>query len=390
MIVLGTWLATALSAPIEVSGPLVMADGRVFVNPAPQAVQVGGPSGSLATRPTFAWNSGVTEATVEPLLRLDSNDPLRSHADLRRAEIMRRGERTWLGFGVGQFRWGVLQGFAPIDVLNQIDFVEDLDGSERLGRPYAGLGWSGRNMQFDGWFLPYHRARTFPGLAGRLRPTNGWDVAQPQYGSALGALHPGFAARATVYAGSADVSLSGYTGLSRDPRYVAQFTDERLALAYDQQHQISLDAAAVVGLFVLKGEVVTRWWGEDGIGSWAVAAGADAVWAGAFGSRSDLRGFVEYVEDVRPIGTPATTMNHDFFLGGQLALNNALSTSLTAGVIVDRVTGFTSSRLTAETRIAEHWTAEAEATVFVGRSTEAIEWWLVTEDYMQLRLAYWP
>ena len=56
-----------------------------------------------------------------------------------------------------------------VDFVNQVDFVEHPAGEAKLGQPMVHFTWSSDWGVMEILGLPYHRARTFPGRAGRLR-----------------------------------------------------------------------------------------------------------------------------------------------------------------------------------------------------------------------------
>ncbi len=380
----------AQAAEVDQRGPVVAAEGRAFFAPPREVLQAAGPSGSLVSQPEITWTSdgGGVSFAFEPFARMDTHDPARTHADLRQAALTVSPGRLEAGLGVGQHRWGVLQLGGLVDIINQRDIVEDIDGQERLGQPYALIGWGGNNLEMSALYLPVQRARTFPGLSGRLRPALGVDASDPQYESAWGPLHPGYAARATAFLGPAELSASGYSGLSRDPRYVAQFTDSRVATAYDQLQQVSGDGALVAGSFVFVAEGAWHRWGEERIPSPAAGGGARFTRPGIFGSRMDLTLLLEHTWDPRPVGTPVTVYDNDTSAGLHLRFNDAHGTSLSGAVVRDWDTGFLFARGAVERRLDEHWKAHLEGTLFAGDG-RATEWWLVGEDYLMARIAYY-
>jgi len=367
------------------------AESRVFVTRPPRTAQRGGVTGSLVGEPDFHWKKpkGRWELRLTPFFRADSHDFARTHVDLRHAELKLRGESNFrFAAGIGQFRFSTMVGAAPIDVINQTDQVEDLDGRAKLGQPYVQVSTGDSELQVSAWYLPYQRARTFPSLEGRLRPLFGIDAANPTWESVLGAWHPSGAIRVTRDTSWMRVAGTGYAGISRDPRFIAQFTDARVGVAYDRLHQLSVDAAAFSDVVTFKVEGATSWWRADHLFSWRASAGLQTIHQGLFGSRADMLLFAEYHVDRRPIGTPVTTNNNDVFLGMRLAHNDAQSTVWTAGGSVDLTTGFLSGRLQLDRRLRDHWVAGVQANAFLG-SRIATEWWLGGESYLQGHLSYY-
>ncbi len=379
-------LAGAARADVETRGPVAL-DARAWFAPPEQDSQAEGVGVSFMAEPELSMAGQRVAAVVRPFARVDSQDPARTHYDARRAELTWARGGLELGGGVGLFHWGVLDGARLADVVNQLDLVEDADMDQKLGQPYAGGRWGGEALSLQLLYLPYHRARTFPGLAGRLRPSTGIDAKGPGYETELGAWQPGAAARIAWTGEALDLGLSGTSGVSREPRLVAQLTEERLAVAYDRLDQVSVDASWALEGLVLKTEAASRWHSSERLFSWAAAGGAEYTRLGIFSTSADLTLNAEHVVDRRPPGAPATLHQNDSFAGLRLALNDSGGTELLAGGYVDVESGFSAGRAVASRRLDEHWRLYAEARMFAGPA-EATEWWLLGDSYAQLRIAY--
>lgn len=378
--------AAPARADVEYRGPVAL-DARAWFAPPAEPTQSEGVGVSFMAEPELSVAGARAALVVRPFARVDSQDPARTHYDVRRAELTWAKGGLALGAGAGLFHWGVLDGARLADVVNQLDLVEDADMDQKLGQPYAGGTWSSEALSLQVLYLPYHRARTFPGLAGRLRPSTGIDPADPTYEPALGAWHPGAAARIGWTGEALDLGLSGLRGVSREPRLVAQLTDERLAVAYDRLDQVSADASFTLEGLVLKVEAASRWHSSERLFSYAVAGGAEYTRLGIFSTDADLTLLAEYVHDRRPPGAPATLHQDDGFLGLRLALNDGGGSELLAGGFVDATSGFTAARALVGRRLDDHWKLYAEARMFAGPA-DAVEWWLLGDSFAQLRVAY--
>ena len=69
--------------------------------------------------------------------RVDSDDKHRSHWDVREFNWTHVANSWELQAGIGQVFWGVVEFNHLIDIVNQTDFVEDIDTEDKLG-PAAG------------------------------------------------------------------------------------------------------------------------------------------------------------------------------------------------------------------------------------------------------------
>ena len=57
-----------------------------------------------------------------------------------------------------------------VNVINQADVLEEIDGSAKLGQPMANLSWIQDWGVLDFYVMPYFREASFPGVKSRLRP----------------------------------------------------------------------------------------------------------------------------------------------------------------------------------------------------------------------------
>ncbi len=383
------WLAAlttlALAGPVTYRGQIA-AEARVFTSPPPEVAQFPGASVSALLDPEFQVDEGDHHGTLEPFLRMDSHDRNRTHADIRQAAYVYQHGGFGMGAGVGRFTWGKLAGARLVDNINQLDLVEDLLGTQKLGQPFAEISVAGGPLHLTALALPLHRGRTFPGLTGRIRPLYSVDTATPRYETDLQRWQPSFAARLSLSAGPVELAASGFSGVAREPTFLAQLTDPRVAVAYDLLDQGSMDAAVVLGPIVLKGEGALRQYTAEHLGSWAAGGGFEVTGYGLIGA-VDVTLLSEYARDVRPVGTPITVYDNDVFTGLRVAANDLSGTELLAGAFVDVRSGFALGRLEAQRRLDDHFKVAVQGTLFLGPSSVQ-EWWLLGEDHVQLSFQY--
>ncbi|MCA9551527.1 MAG: hypothetical protein KC933_15935 [Myxococcales bacterium] len=368
----------------------VAADGRVFAFAPGSPEQASGNAVSMVAEPQLALASddGVHVVTVQPFLRLDPLDQQRSHWDLRRAEYTATFESWEAGFGVGQFRWGVLESYGLTDVINQADYLESLDKSQRLGQPYLQVGWLPGDWAVRLYALPGSRPARFPGERGRLRLGAVVDPDQVIYESSLGQWQPSFALRVTGAVGDFDLGLGLFTGNAREPRLIAQLTEDTLVAAYDVMHQASADVQWTLGALTLKAEGLARLWSRELAFFWAGGVGLDYSFFDVAGSGVDVTLAAEYLHDTRPVTAPVTFFQHDVFAGLRLMVNDSASTLVQVGAIVDVLDGQTYARLQAARRFGESWKLFGTVNAFVGPRGR-LESTLLREHYAELRIVYY-
>ena len=126
---------------------------------------------SAATRPEFytEWNEGRDAFTFTPFARIDQRDDQRSHYDIRELNWLHVGSNWELRVGAGIIFWGVTESQHLVDIINQTDLVENIDGEDKLGQPMINLSLIRDWGTVDLFVLPGFRKRTFPGPEGRPR-----------------------------------------------------------------------------------------------------------------------------------------------------------------------------------------------------------------------------
>jgi hypothetical protein len=372
---------------VQASGH-VAADGRVFAYAPKYAGQSRGDGVSLVAEPQFEMKSedGTHAATVRPFYRLDPNDEKRSHADLREGSYRLSVGHFQAGVGAGIFTWGVLESYKPTDVMNQTDFVEATDFSAKLGQPYGSVGWVGDSAALKLYYLPYFRDRTFQGLRGRPRFSVPIDTDDPIFANRNGRWQPSAAARFTLNLGDFDLGAGLFTGLSREPRFVAELTTGQISPRYDLMHQGSVDAQWTLGALVLKTEGFARLWGDSLRAFAGGGAGADYTFFKVAGD-GDVSFAAEFLFDTRPKDAAPTFFDHDAFLGTRIAFNDTSSTELVAGAVFDVLDQSTFGRAGISRRFGDHWRVSLDTSVFFGPHGK-LESSFLKDDNAHGRIAY--
>ena len=359
----------------EVAGEL-----RTFVE-APQFDQQEdtrlSPSVAVELEWVYETDSGDDRFTLTPFARLDADDDKRTHADLRAANWLHFGDGWDLVVGLDKVFWGVTESRHLVDIVNQDDAVEDIDGEDKLGQPMINLNVEIEDLGIlDGstaslFVLPGFRKRTFVDDDARLRgPLPISDDAQFESGARE--RHVDFAARWTQTFDDLDVGISHFHGTSREPRLVPRTTDAgntELVPFYDQIDQTGLDLQLTTDATLWKFEGISR--SGHGDQFFAFVGGFEHTLFGVFESDADLGLLAEYLWDDRdPADAPPALTDNDVFLGTRLALNDEPDTQALAGTIVDVETGSMLWTLEAERRIGADWRAEVEARLFANVSSD--------------------
>jgi len=343
---------------------------------------------SLILRPELyhAWDGGAQSIAVVPFARLDSADGRRTHFDLREALYLRAGDGWELRAGLGKVFWGVTESRHLVDVINQSDLVEDLDGEDKLGQPMVELTVRGGAGALDLFVLPGFRERTFPGPRGRLRSEPFVDKDRARYESGAEHRHVDVAARWSHFVGDYDFALSHFIGTSRTPVLVAGRQGDGspvLIPRYDQVQRTGLELQATRGAWLWKLEAVF----ENGQGpshlDWV--AGFEFTFFNVGGGGADVGLLAEHLFDSR--GDPsAQPFQNDLFLGLRLAANDASGSALLAGVIQDLSGSGLVASLEASRRLGERWRLELEGRMWSGIARDDRQRGFERDDHLLLRL----
>lgn len=326
---------------------------------------------SLILEGDFRWRSEDRrhQWVLVPWARVDSLDDERTHADLREGFYRFSGDSITVEAGVIKVFWGVAESRHLVDVINQTDAVEDLDGEDKLGQPALRVTQQRDWGLLEAFVLPYHRERTFSGLEGRLRgplPV-AWDDALYEHSDAEN--HIDLAARWSHFIGDWDVGLSAFHGTSREPTLVLAPGGDRFLPHYSVISQLAADIQLTRGAWLWKFEAI----GQSGHGDTFAAsvAGLEYTFYGVTRSGADFGVLVEYLYDGRdedPAIAPLTTLDNDVFLGGRVAMNDIADSSILGGAVIDVEDGSAAVILEAERRLGANFFIELE-----GRFTSNVD-----------------
>jgi len=355
---------------------------------------------SVMLQPEFRheWNSGYDRFTFIPFGRVDSQDKNRTHFDIREFNWLHQSSNWDLRTGIGNVFWGTTESRHLVDVVNQIDLVENLNGEEKLGQPMLNLNIPSDFGNFSLFYLPYFRDRTFPARSGRLRFELPVDTKEPVF-DGINRWHPSFAGRWSHTYGDWDIGLAHFWGIGREPSLRVNSPGDSnipptaLIPHYDLIHQTSIDIQGAVGNWLWKLEAITRS-GQGKKRFFAAVAGFEYTHYGVLGSNADLGLLMEYLYDDRDFTAPPTPFNNDLFFGFRLNLNDTPDTQLIVSNTIDFETQASIFSLNASRRLGDKWRIEAETTLFLnvtsndltkGQSKDILTG-MRKDDYFQIRL----
>lgn len=350
---------------------------------------------------TSLFNNPDLNLTFTPFVRYDQHDDERTHVDIRELMVYyASGDWEWRA-GIGKVFWGVTESQHLVDVINQTDFIEDLDTEDKLGQPMINITWLQNWGALNFYILPYFRERTFPGVNGRLRPPLVIDTDSPefltttvigfapaQYESEIEDGHVDGAIRwSGTVADYWDYGLYYFNGTAREPELLPQLGDNGTVLVprYNQMHQVGLDLQATLDSWLLKLEVIAR----------STAAQDHQALVGGFeytffdiGAGMDIGALLEYHHDTRGLGTNAIFQN-DLFAGIRLGLNDEQSTEFLAGGYLDLDNDSVFFRLEGSRRFGSSFKASLNAQLFNISEPTDPQYFIRQDDYLEFSLGYY-
>lgn len=348
--------------------------------------------GSIAIQPEWfhEWDGGKQVLSFVPFYRWDQRDQERTHFDIRELSWLKVYDESELRVGLRKVFWGVTESQHLVDIINQTDLVESVDGEEKLGQPMINYALINDWGTLDLYILPYFRERTFAGVNGRLRTIPRIDTTNPIYESSDKEKHIDTAVRWSHSIGDWDIGLSYFSGTSRAPLFVSALDSNASSVfrpVYNLISQTGLDLQATIDAWLWKLEVIDH--KEKSNDYIAATFGYEYTFYGVFDSSSDIGLVMEYLYDDRNQNA-LTPFEDDVMLGLRWTNNDENDTTLLFGVIADRSDSSRLYSLEASRRIAESWTLDIEARVFSGiKASDTFLFPLRQDDFIKAELNYY-
>lgn len=355
----GLLIAVALSANAETNAELGL-ESRYFFEDALFGQDRHQSSLKLEVETSEATDTDIYSGIL--FARLDREDNERRYYDVREALWTHIDEDWEFRAGVGKVFWGVTESRHLVDIINQSDLVENIDGEDKLGQPLTRLSFERDWGTLELFWLPYFRERTFPGEEGRLRPPLRVDTGGAVYDSAAEEWRSSGAIRYAHTLGELEFALSHFSGVSRDPEL--RFSGMYLTPVYPVIEQTGLELQYIYEDWIWKLEGISAA-GYDGGRFSAAVFGFERTQVGIFDSQADLGWLLEYLFDDRKAEAPHS-FERDIFAGWRYAFNDEDSSEILGGVIYDPETEEKMYSVEMSKRITSDFKVFLEARVFAG------------------------
>jgi hypothetical protein len=347
-------------------------------------------SPSLVIEPEFIYslNDGDDTLTFTPYARFDTHDERRSHYDVRELSWVHLDNSWDTTVGIGKVFWGVTESRHLVDIINQTDAVDNVDGEDKLGQPLLNANFLSDWGSFGLFVLPGFRERTFADDESRLRGPKPIQQDDATYDSSSENKHVDIALRWAHTIGDIDIGISQFHGTSREPVMKTVTRSDGVSVFqphYDIIDQSGLDAQLTKGSWLWKLEAIGRAGHGDRFA--ASVAGVEYTFYQVAESQADIGILAEYLYDGRDKSAPAALGNNDAFIGGRMTFNDEQDSSILAGALVDKATQETFLSFEAERRLTDHWKAEVEARWSVNVPDGGFFSGAKNDDFVMVRLA---
>ncbi|KXI27645.1 hypothetical protein AX660_18990 [Paraglaciecola hydrolytica] len=390
MIVITGGLLLPVQAQVEYTGSAAI-EQRYYLQDALYPQQTRDDlSGYYSPELYTSFNDGSDSLLFKGFYRFDQRDSERTHGDIRELLWSHVGDDWEVKTGIGKVFWGQTESLHLVDIINQTDAIESIDGEDKLGQPMVALSLYKSWGNFTAFVLPYFRERTFAGVDGRLRGPLPIDSDSALYESDDEEKNLDWALRWQHTLGDWEVGLSYFEGTSREPEYVPNLnTKGELVISpyYAQIEQFGVDVLTIVDAWIFKLEAIQRQSATQDY--WAAVGGFEYTSVGVFDSVYDIGWLMEYQYDDRE-GLAASAAQNDLLLAARWALNDIDGTSVLFGVVQDLdYSGVRSALIEASSRINDHWKWRLDAYLFSSDEPAEPSYMLRRDDYVQFSLEYY-
>jgi len=352
---------------------------------------------SVVAEPEYfhEWDDATRNVEIKLFYRKDQYDDQRTHGDIR--------ELSWTGVfdnwevraGISKVFWGVAETQHIVDIVNQTDLVENIDGEDKLGQPMLRASTENDWGTLNFFILPGFRERTYPGAEGRPRTDVIIDTERDAvYDASSGKEHIDLAARYSHYIDEWEFGLSFFSGTGRDPTdfvpvATSAYGETIVVPVYSLINQIGFDGQAFFGDWTWKLEAANtevRSGSKKGINSFKTVVGFEYTLVGLAESNMDLGFVVEYHYSDQRITD--TVFDNDLATALRFVFNDVQSSEILAGIFTDADTQTIGSFIEASRRLAESWTLEAQIRTFHSTTENRPLFSYRFDDFAQIDLNY--
>ncbi len=354
-----------------------------------------GPPGTHNAKLAFSLRPEFTHELVErnlylsfePFFRLDQYDEERNHVDIRELKAIKVYNDWEFEGGLSQIFWGVAESNHLVDIINQTDMLEGIDGEDKLGQPLLRASRIFDQSTLSLFALPGFREMQFLGEESRFALPFPVDEGGARYESDRENDHVDYALRYSGYAGVMDYGLSWFRGTGRRPLFQPSVPGSGLMVPYYRQiERVGLDLQLTVDAWLWKLEAVHQESEQDPFK--AAVGGVEYTFFNAGEGAYDLGLLAEY--SYNSIDDPGRVfLQNDLFLGMRFGFTDAESSSILAGGFLDLDDDSRVFRIEASRRVFGDATLSLEAQVFSHTAPGNINNVYADNDFLMLDIAWY-
>jgi len=380
-------LNSAVSSAVELSGYIAVQE-RVFISD-PLDPRQHNSYASISAEPEwyYEFDNGKQNVTFKPFYRGDQHDEERSHGDIRELSWQKVYDSWELKIGISKVYWGVTETLHLVDIINQTDQVENVDGEDKLGQPMIQFSTEQDWGILDFFILPGFRERTFSGVEGRPRPGVIIDADAAVYESSDEENHIDYAFRWFTFLEDWEFGLSHFSGTGREAEGFVPVPGRPGIFApfYAQIEQTGVDVQALIEDWILKLEVISR---DTPLERFtALTGGFEYSIVGMSDTAVDLGIVIEYLYNNRE--QQEVIFQNDLTTAFRLTLNDIQSSELLLGVTTDLDHQTVATFVEASRRIGQNLKIELEIRTFsntqLGKPLDSFR----DDDFIQADLAWY-
>jgi hypothetical protein len=344
---------------------------------------------SLSIEPEirYSWKNEKHITTFKPFLRIDSNDNKRTHQDIRELNYIGVYGDFDTKIGISKEFWGVTESTHLVDVINQTDQIENINGESKLGQLMVNLNYNTDYGAFNFFILPGFRERTFAGEDGRFRGQLKIETSEAIYTDSEKQDKIDYALRWSHYLGNLEWAISYFKGTDRDP-FLEVNSNNDLVPIYTQMDQQTIELQYIIDDWILKSENLSRNSDlEDRY--YSTVTGFEYTFSNIAQRGLDVGLISEWVFDERREKTQGAFYNHTFF-GSRVAINDANSTEMIGGIFINNSNSkVTSFKLEANRRINQNLKWEFETNLIIEPEDGNLLSNFKDDDYSQVKILYY-
>lgn len=324
--------------------------------------------------------------TFEPFFRWDQKDDERTHADIGEFKLLKVYDQWEIEAGASKVFWGVAESNHLVDIINQTDYLEGIDGEDKLGQPLLRLSRIFEQTTLDAYILTGFRERAFLGPQSRFALPFTVDTDAAVFESDKGNDHVDYALRYSGYAGSADYGLSWFKGTARDPQFLPGNVPGVVVPYYEQIERIGVDVQYTVEAWLWKFEAVRQ--NADLTAHSAVVGGLEYTLFNMQDGMYDLGLLTEYNYDSRD-DAQTIVLQNDVFIAARFGFTDAASSAILAGTFIDMDDDSRIFRVEASRRIFDDTTISLEAQAFSHIAPGNVSYMFRDNDFIRLDVAWY-